>query len=498
MGKNPEQRRLAAIMFTDMVGYSALSQRDEVLAIELLEEHRALLRPFFPRFNGTEIKTIGDAFMVEFQGALAAVQCAVEIQRLLAKRNADASAERRIELKIGVHIGDVVHRGGDVYGDGVNIAARIEPLAGAGGICVSMDVERQVRNMLELRFEKLPPTALKNISVAMDLFRVVLPWEQKTAIRTGSRNFFTSVAARWAGATAILLLVAAVSGWILRRADVGTKQGVTTPGATPGPSVTNTPPAVADQRSIAVLPFVNMSADKDNEYFTDGITEEILNALARTPGLRVAARTSAFSFKGKNESVQHIGETLKVGAVLEGSVRRAGNQLRITAQLISVADGFHLWSDTYDRKSEDVFAIQTEVAQRVQEVLRVKLMVGVGPNTTLAGTENLEAYDLYLRGRELWNKRTAADIQRAVGLFQQATEKDPKFAAAYAGLSSSYALLPSYFAAPVREANPKARAAARRAIELDGSLAEAHAVIGCARMSGILRRRSRSFNPRCA
>src|SRR5438067_1816895 len=173
-----EQRKLAAIMFTDMVGYSALSQRDEKLAQELLEEHRRLLREIFPRFNGTEIKTIGDAFLVEFGSALEAAQCAIEIQRTLAKRNADIAPDRRIELKIGIHIGDVVHRGGDVYGDGVNIASRIEPVAGPGGICVSMDVERQIRNALEARFEKLAPTELKNISVAMDLFRIVLPWER--------------------------------------------------------------------------------------------------------------------------------------------------------------------------------------------------------------------------------------------------------------------------------------------------------------------------------
>src|SRR4051794_27780890 len=165
-------------MFTDMVGYSALAQRDDRLAQELLEEHRRLLREVFPRFNGIEIKTIGDAFLVEFGSALEAAQCAIEIQRALAKRNTDVSADRRIELKIGIHIGDVVHRAGDVYGDGVNIASRIEPLAGAGGICVSMDVERQIRNALEARFEKLATTELKNISVTMDLFRIVLPWER--------------------------------------------------------------------------------------------------------------------------------------------------------------------------------------------------------------------------------------------------------------------------------------------------------------------------------
>jgi len=184
---NTEHRKLAAIMFTDMVGYSALAQRNEALALELLEEHRALLRSLFARFNGTEIKTIGDAFLVEFHSALEAAQCAVEIQRTLAKRNHDVGADRRIEIKIGIHIGDVVHRGGDVYGDGVNIASRIEPLAGAGGICVSMDVERQIRNALEAKFEKLAPTELKNISVAMDVFRIVLPWEKlgdKSEIRS--------------------------------------------------------------------------------------------------------------------------------------------------------------------------------------------------------------------------------------------------------------------------------------------------------------------------
>src|SRR5437763_9338283 len=182
-----EQRKLAAIMFTDMVGYSALSQRDEKLAQELLEEHRRLLREIFPRFHGTEIKTIGDAFLVEFNSALEAAQCGIEIQRALAKRNADVPPDRRIEVKIGSHIGDVVHRAGDVYGDGVNIASRIEPLAGAGGICVSTDVERQIRNALETRFEKLAPTELKNISVPMELFRIVLPWEQRSEV-TGQKS----------------------------------------------------------------------------------------------------------------------------------------------------------------------------------------------------------------------------------------------------------------------------------------------------------------------
>src|SRR5437868_13812337 len=214
MSADSEQRKLAAIMFTDMVGYSALAQRDDQLALELLEEHRRLLREIFPGFHGTEIKTIGDAFLVEFGSALEAAQCAIEIQRTLGKRNHDVTPDRKIELKIGIHIGDVVHRNGDVYGDGVNIASRIEQLAGAGGICVSMDVEQQIRNALETRFEKLAPTELKNISVPMDLFRIVLPWEkgaESPARRVSKRSPLLVP-------IAVLIIITLLAGvwWILR------------------------------------------------------------------------------------------------------------------------------------------------------------------------------------------------------------------------------------------------------------------------------------------
>ena len=366
MSANAEQRKLAAIMFTDMVGYSALSQRDDKLALELLEEHRQLLREIFPRFNGTEIKTIGDAFLIEFQSALEAAQCAIEIQRTLAKRNHDVSAERRIELKIGIHIGDVVHRGGDVYGDGVNIASRIEPLAGAGGICVSMDVERQIRNALEARLEKLAPTELKNISATMDLFRIVLPWEQRTkadAAETKAidRPFPVS---RLAWIAAIVLAAVGAGWWFVHQSLVGTslRDVRQIEGGRPGGAS-----LPADQKSIAVLPFVNMSADKDDEYLSDGMTEELLNVLTKVKGLRVPGRSSSFAFKGKNEDdiFRKVGEQLRVNAVLEGSVRKAGDKLRITAQLINVADGYHLWSETYDRDMKDILAVQSDVAKRV-------------------------------------------------------------------------------------------------------------------------------------
>src|ERR1700739_143752 len=216
-----EERKLAAIMFTDMAGYSALAQRDDKIALELLEEHRRLLRELFPQFHGTEIKTIGDAFLVEFNSALEAHQCAIEIQRTLAKRNHDVTADRRIELKIGLHIGDVVHRGGDVYGDGVNIASRIEQLAGAGGICVSMDVERQIRNALEARFEKLAPTELKNISVAMDLFRIVLAWEKEGSysVKRGASERAKSRGRPLVLAALGLGLLGGLGSWLIHQSD---------------------------------------------------------------------------------------------------------------------------------------------------------------------------------------------------------------------------------------------------------------------------------------
>src|ERR671922_626441 len=212
-----EQRRLAAIMFTDMVGYTALSQRNEPLALELLEEHRRILRAIFPRFNGTEIKTIGDAFLVEFQSALEAAQCALEIQRTLTKRNPDVASEHRIELRIGIHVGDVVHREGDVYGDGVNIASRIQPVAGIGGICISVDVERQIHHALDARFEKLAPVELKNVEVTMDLFRIVLPWERQTPEIRGQRSEVRKSSVSWARSTwvwaSVVVMALAIAGF---------------------------------------------------------------------------------------------------------------------------------------------------------------------------------------------------------------------------------------------------------------------------------------------
>ncbi len=506
--ENTEQRKLAAIMFTDMVGYSALSQRNDRPAQELLEEHRALLRPLFPRYNGTEVKTIGDAFLVEFGSALEAAQCAIEIQRALAKRNHDVPADRRVEIKIGIHIGDVVHRIGYVYGDGVNIASRIEALAGAGGICVSMDVERQIRNALEARFEKLAPTELKNISVPMDLFRIVLPWETTGSSRREeahskrdgtSQSLVTSAATKWSGIAALVLLAAGVGWWFIHQSGQTPKPGATS-------SLASATAGTTEQKSIAVLPFVNMSADKDDEYLSDGMTEELLNVLAQVPGLQVPGRSSSFAFKGKNEEdiFRKVGEQLHVATVLEGSVRKAGDKLRITVQLINVADGFHLWSQTYDRDMKDILAVQSDVAQQVVQVLEVKLGVEATQALAKAPTENPEAHRLYLLGRYYFGKSTEASLTNAMQYFTQALQPDPAYALAYCGLSDCYGWLGG-LTVPGKEAWAKEKELAQKALALDPNLADAHVSLGIALASAFdwnggeqEMKRALELNPRLA
>src|SRR4029453_17933169 len=441
-----EERKLAAIMFTDMVGYSALAQRDDKLAIELLEEHRRLLREIFPRFHGTEIKTIGDAFLVEFGSALEAAQCAIEIQRTLAKRNHDVTSDRRIELKIGIHIGDVVHRDGDVYGDGVNIASRIEQLAGAGGICVSMDVERQIRNALEARFEKFGTADLKNIKLPMDLFRIVLPWEKGAELpakRTSKKSPVLIPAA-------VFVLLALLGGWWWTQRSSKNQQSVP---AHAGPAAAANAP---DQKSVAVLPFVNLSDDKGSEYFSDGVSEELLTVLQKIPGMHVAARTSAFSFKGKNATAQEIGQKLGVAHLVEGSVRKSGDAVRIAARLTRADTGQEIWSENFTRNLKDVFAVQTELAETIVAQVRGQLTGGAAAPAdkekiqaevqaaAKGGTKKGGAQQLYLQGRFYENRHSEKSGGEVLAAYQHAVELDPGFRLAWGGGAGTHVWLAAF------------------------------------------------------
>jgi adenylate cyclase len=426
MSADPGERKLAAIMFTDMVGYSALSQRDDKLALELLEEHRQLLREIFPRFHGTEIKTIGDAFLVEFSSALEAAQCAIEIQRALAKRNADILPDRRVEVRIGIHIGDVVHRAGDVFGDGVNIASRIEQLANAGGVCVSMDVERQIRNAIETRFEKLAPTELKNISVPMDLFRIVLPWERPGTPVAKTQAPSKSRIPKWAMIGAVVALL--VMGFLLWSKRT--------------PTI-----SAAPVKSIAVLPFENLSSDKENAYFTDGVQDEILTDLAKIADLKVISRTSVMQYKsGLARNLRKIGEELGVAHVVEGSVQRAANKIRVNAQLIDARNDAHLWAQTYDRPIDDVFAIQSEIAKAIADQLQAKLSPNEKKAIEQPATTDLAAFDLYSRAKSLLlttslSATSDPDLRKAIELLDEAVKRDPSFFDAYCQLALAHGTL---------------------------------------------------------
>jgi len=460
------RRRLAAIMFTDMVGYSALAQHNEALALVLVGEQQRLLRPIIAQHGGREVKGTGDGFLVEFASALQAMSCAVDMQNALVEYNASGPTERNIHIRIGLHLGDVVVRDGDVFGDGVNIAARIEPLAEPGGVCISGAVYEQVHNKIDLPLVRLPKPALKNIHEPIDVYRLVMPWEPQVAPARPPRRMRVQARARAAAAALLLAAVLAGTVWWLSTRP---------PTARPPQPEAGLPPT---KKSVAVLPFVNMSSDKENEYFSDGITEDLITALSKVSGLHVAARTSSFAFKGKNEDVRTIGAQLNVGAVLEGSVSKAGNRVRITAQLTNTADGYHMWSDSYDRELQDIFAIRSQVAQTVAQALQVALVADERQRLEHKPTEDVEAYQLYLKGRQA--AASYADYVTARRYLQQAIARDPNYALAYVGLAYCY-MVSLDWPKPAYELLPRIREAADEALRLDPSLAEAHVWLGYVR-----------------
>jgi adenylate cyclase len=409
-------RRLAAIMFTDIVGYTALTQRDEALAMSLLEEHRALVRPFFPKHGGREVKTIGDAFLVEFDSALEAVRCAYDMQQSLHELNNNKPTDRKVQLRVGVHLGDVIHSQGDVYGDAVNVASRIEPLASPGGICISEQVHAQVRNKLEFPTVSLGRRELKNVGEAVEVFRVVLPWERQETESQG-----------------------------------------------------------LDKNRVAVLPFANMSPDPNDEYFADGMTEELIDRLAHVKGIEVIARTSVMSYKKKEKKVTEIAKELLVGSVVEGSVRKAGNRVRVTAQLINGATEGHLWSEHYDGNLDDIFAVQSEIAEKVAGELKVQLVDDERKTIEKKPTENMEAYNNFLRGRELFREGGEPLLWQALKLYEKAVELDPSFARAHVGVAECHQGLANAGYEPRDVMLSIVKASLKRALDLDPDLAEAHA-----------------------
>ena len=450
-------RRLSAIMFTDMVGYSALTQENEALALELLEEHRQLLRPYFAKHDGREIETAGDSFFVEFNSAVESANCAIEIQSALQKRNQAESAERRILLRIGLHIGDVVYIDDHVHGDGVNIAARLEPLAQPGGICISEDVARQIRNKIEYPVVQIGDEKLKNISMPVDIYCIALPWlsaHKRRATRHSRKKLIT--------VTLVVLGIALVIAAFLFFKD---KNGENT-----GHS----------KLRLAVLPLSNISNDTRDEYFADGMTEELISSLSRINGLNVIARTSIMKYKSTEKDISKIGDELMVGSILEGSVRKFENKARVTVQLIDVSTQEHLWSMDYDRELKDIFMIQSEIARNVASELKLRLVSADAERMTREHTSDMRAFQEYLIGKHFLNQRTSESIESSVQHFQTAIQIDSNFALPYASLAYAYTLIgvAGYGNIPREVAETKAREAVNKALAIDETLAEAHAALG--------------------
>jgi TolB-like protein/class 3 adenylate cyclase/Flp pilus assembly protein TadD len=454
--KGKQQRKLAAIMFTDMVGYSKLSQTNEALALELLETHREILRPIFVKHSGSEIETAGDSFFVEFQSAVDAANCAIEIQTTLLERNVLAEQKRQIRIRIGLHIGDIVKIGRNVHGDGVNIAARLEPLATPEGICLSEDFARAVQNKLDYPVVKKTEVNLKNISAPMNIYCIQLPWvKERDLEKEINKNFNVTIkkSLRYALPLTFIIIILLLLIYFLSPVEDNGEM----------------------QKRIAVLPFVNISKESEDDYFTDGITEEIISNLAKISGLDVIARTSIMKYKNTNLDVSQIGSELRVGTVLEGSVRIADNKTRITVQLIDVPTQKHLWAEDYDRELKDVFAIQSDIAMKVAKELKVQLLINEKKQIEKRGTENISAYKNYLLGNYYLNKRTGEDINRGMDYFNNAVEIDPNFAIAYTGIANCYTLIggAAYGNLSREEASIKAKDAVLKALEIDETLAEA-------------------------
>ena len=423
----PEARRLAAIMFTDLVGFTKLGQHDEEEALRLRREHQTLVRPLLAPHGGREVKTLGDGFLIEFSSAVESVRCAVEIQEAVARRNSQPDATTPIDLRIGIHVGDVVGEGSDIVGDAVNVASRIEPLAEPGGVCVSGSVFEQVRNKIRLPIEKVGSRTLKNVEFPVDLYKIVL-WADSSRPRpTGS-------------------------------------------------------PAESNLR-LAVLPFANLSPDANDEFFADGLTDELISRSSKIPSVRVIARTSILRYKGSSKSLREVGQDLGVRLALEGSVRKAGNRVRITAQLVDTSSEEHLWSSRYERPLDDIFAIQDDIAGQIATQVSIHISGGQrkGPGPvvhTAPDTPDMEAYASFLHGRKLFGEKTSeATIRQALAFFEDAVRRDPNFARARVGIAESIMWLGGEAAVPWSEAMKRGQEEIGKALDLNEGLAEAHSCL---------------------
>ena len=427
MNQSEIQRKLAAILAADVVGYSRLMAGDEQGTLDTLKRHRAeCLDPSIDQHHGRVVKTTGDGLLLEFPSVVEAVKCAMEMQRGMAERNADVAEDARMLFRMGINVGDVIVDGDDIYGDGVNVAARLEGLAPEGGICISRSARDQVRDKMDVKLEDLGELEVKNIPRPVRVFRVEL-------------------------------------------------EGAPT-AAAPARAAA---PAAADKPSIAVLPFDNMSGDPEQEFFVDGITEDIITELSRFPTLFVIARNSTFTYKGSAVRVPDVARELGVRYVVEGSVRRAGNRIRITVQLIEGESGNHIWVERYDRELVDVFDLQDEITQAIVAVLPGRVEAADAELLKRKTPEVMAAYDFVLQGKILHHRGTKEDNVKALSALETAIEMDPSFAQAHAwkACTIGQAMARGYTDEDPKAMFARAEAAARHALELDETNLECNRIM---------------------
>jgi TolB-like protein/class 3 adenylate cyclase len=422
------ERKLTAILTADVVGYSRLMEADEAATLAVLKAHREdLIDPEIVEHHGRIVKLMGDGALVEFASVVDATNCALAIQDGMAGRNENVPEDRRITFRIGVHLGDVMVEGDDLYGDGVNVAARLEGLAEPGGICISQQAFDQVETKLNLAYEDLGEQQVKNIARPVRAYWVRLKVEAPPEPATPKRRGLT--ASRLIGSAAVLLIVVAsfVFGWW--------KPWV----ADENPAfVERTDFPLPDKPSIVVLPFSNMSDDSSQDYFADGMTDDLITDLSKISGLFVIARNSSFSYKGKQIDVRTVVRELGVRYVLEGSVRRAGESVRINAQLVDASTGGQLWAERYDGERQDVFALQDSVTERIVSALAVRLTAGERAQVARRETSSIAAYDAFLQGWDHYRRRTPGDFAKATDYFERAVTLDPQYGRAYAALAIIY------------------------------------------------------------
>ena len=428
------ERRLAAIFSADVVGYSRLMGEDEIATVRTLTTYREILIAFIQRHRGRVVDSPGDNLLAEFSSVVDALQCAVDIQHELRSRNTELPPSRRMEFRIGINLGDIIVENERIYGDGVNIAARLESLAEAGSICISGTVYDQVESKLTLAYESLGEQKVKNITKPVRAYRVRVAPLLPPSLPGKSEALLSAPEA------AVLTL--------------------------------------PDNPSIAVLPFTNMSSDPEQEYFSDGITEDLITDLSKLSGLFVISRNSVLAYKGKAVKPEQVSTELGVRYILEGSIRKAGARVRITAQLIDATTGYHLWAERYDRNLEDIFAVQDEVTKKIVTALEVKLTEGERSRLGRPLTNNIEAYDCYLRGRDYYDRSTQEANSLAHQLFTTAITLDPQFASAQVYVGWTYFAQWSLGWSQEPEVLDKALAAAQQAILVDPLLSDSHRLLG--------------------